>query len=269
MPSFPRGVLFSDVDGTFLDEHYTPVLAGAALHAALHAWRLVFVSSRSAAELHALHAQIGLRDDAIGENGGVLLTYDHATATAFGAAEPHEDAWVVALARPVSEVRARVTPLLAALGGLEVSALTATEMAARSRYTVADAERALARRTSMLVTALSPAARTALAALETEGHTVVHGGRWVSILHGSDKGRAITRWRRALAPDAVTVAVGDAANDAPLLAVVDHAFVIRDAIRGPASALLDIPHARPLAAPGTRGWLEVVDALPAFLTETP
>jgi HAD superfamily hydrolase (TIGR01484 family) len=269
MSSFPSGVLFSDVDGTFLDERYQPVLDGAALRTTVGAWRLVFVSSRTAAELHALHTRIGLRDDAIGENGGVLLSYDRDTAAALGEPIAHEDAWIVELARPIAEVRARVAPLLAAHGATEVSACSAQEMAERSGYGVADAERALTRRTSVLITAGSPESLVALDSLRAEGYTIVHGGRWVSILHGSDKGRAVTQWQRVVAPGAVTVGVGDAANDAAMLAVVDHPFVIRDPVAGPAPTLLAIPRARPLTALGTNGWLELVTTLPGLLTETP
>jgi HAD superfamily hydrolase (TIGR01484 family) len=269
MTPFPRGILFSDVDGTFLDAHYTPVLRGAALHAALDGWRLVFVSSRTAAELYALHAAIGYREDAIGENGGVLLSYDASRAAAFGVPRPHQDAWIVELARPIADVRAHAAPLVAAVEGLDVSMLSASAMAARSGYSVADAERALARHTSMLISVDTADAERLAAALQPEGYTLVHGGRWVSILHGSDKGRAASQWQRVIAPDAVSVAVGDAANDAALLAVVDHPFVIADPVAGPAPTLLAIPRARPLTALGTLGWLELVATLPGFLSETP
>ncbi len=269
MTRFPPGVLFSDVDGTFLDAGYTPVLRGHALHAALGAWRLVFVSSRSAAELHALHAAIGHRDDAIGENGGVLLCYDRTRAEVIGAPQAFHDAWIVDLARPIAELRARIAPLLSTHGGLDLSAASAETMAERSGYTVADAHRALARRTSVLLADLTPGALRALMSLQDEGFTVVHGGRWVSILQGSDKGRAVRRWQQAFAPDAVTVGVGDAANDAALLAQVDHPYVIRDRAHGPSESLLAQPRARALVAAGTEGWRELVARLPRILTETP
>jgi mannosyl-3-phosphoglycerate phosphatase len=267
MTSFPRGILFSDVDGTFLDGGYAPIVEGPRLQALLAGWRLVFVSSRTAAELYALHARIGLRDDAIGENGGVLLTYDADTAQQFGAADAHEEAWIVPLATPIAAVRAQVLPRLTALGAVEVSAGSAAAMAARSGYGESDAQRALDRRTSVLVTDLSPAAEPVLAQLRAEGFTVVHGGRWTSILQGSDKGRAITRWREHCAPSVPTVGVGDAENDAPLLAAVDHPFVISHPEFGPPATLLAIPGARALDAPGPLGWLDLVQTLPSLLTE--
>jgi predicted mannosyl-3-phosphoglycerate phosphatase (HAD superfamily) len=141
-------------------------------------------------------------------------------------------------------------------------------MAARSAYGEGDAARALDRRCSVLVTELSPASAHALDLLRTEGFTVVHGGRWTSILQGSDKGRAITRWRALCAPAHPAVGVGDADNDAPLLAAVDHAFVVRDPESGPAAALLAVPGARALAAPGPLGWLDLVQTLPSILTES-
>jgi predicted mannosyl-3-phosphoglycerate phosphatase (HAD superfamily) len=270
MREFPRGVLFSDLDGTFLDRQYQPALDGAALRALEPTWRVIWVSSRTAAELLWLQRQLGHREDAIGENGGVLLTFDAATAAHFVGAEALEDAWVATLAAPIAQTRARVMDALDASGATatDVSHLGPDQLAARSGYGLDDARRALDRRTSVLLADLSASGSDALARLSSAGCTVVHGGRWTSIVDGADKGRTLRRWSSLLPSPVVTVGVGDAANDVTLLSSVDHPFVIRDADHGPLATLSAIPGARTLAAVGTAGWPELVHLLPSLLSDT-
>jgi mannosyl-3-phosphoglycerate phosphatase family protein len=269
MREFPRGVLFSDLDGTFLDPEYTPAIDRVAWRALREEWRIVWVSSRTADELHWLQRQLGHREDAIGENGGVLLSFDRDHAAAFGTPESIGDAWVITLAASVATTRARVHAALVAAGATatDVATLSAHEFAARSGYSEADARRALTRRTSVLLTELSPAADAALQTLRAEGCTVVHGGRWTSVVDGADKGRSAIRWRDRFAAGLVTVGVGDADNDAALLAVVDHPFVINTPMTGPSNTLLALPRARALTARGTAGWTELVGLLPTLLPE--
>jgi mannosyl-3-phosphoglycerate phosphatase len=271
MPPFPRGILFSDVDGTFVDAAYRPALTGPALRRALDGWRLIFVSSRTADELHALHARIGLRDDAIGENGGVLLTYDADTAAASSDAEPLHDAWVLRLAAPVATVRAAWHAAAAVHDGHaeDVGRWDAPRMAAASGYGVDDAARALHRRCSLLLTEPDAGAQRALAALRADGHTVVHGGRWTSIIHGSDKGRAVRAWCARHAPGLPTAAVGDAENDVALLSAADHRFVMWTDQHPPHPALLALEGAYPVPAPGQDGWRALLALLTSPDPEAP
>jgi predicted mannosyl-3-phosphoglycerate phosphatase (HAD superfamily) len=270
MREFPRGVLFSDLDGTFLDRQYQPALDGAALRALAPAWRVIWVSSRTAAELLWLQRRLGHREDAIGENGGVLVTSDAGTAAHFANAEAVEDAWVATLAAPIAQTRARVMDALGAVGATatDVSQFGPDQLAARSGYGLDDARRALDRRTSVLLTDLSATAADALTMLRAAGCTVVHGGRWTSVVDGADKGRTARRWQSLLSSPVVSVGVGNAANDDTLLSAVDHAFVIRDAHHGPDAALSAIDGARVLTAVGTAGWPELVRLLPSLLPET-
>jgi len=269
MREFPRGVLFSDLDGTFLDRHFAPAVDAAALRALTPTWRVIWVSSRTAAELLALQRVLEHHEDAIGENGGVLLTFDHAQAVRFGTPVPLDEAWVVLLAAPIARTRPRVQQALDAAdaSAVEVSSLPPAELAMRSGYTVTDAERALDRHTSVLLTEVSDAGMSALQRLQDEGCTVVHGGRWTSIVDGATKGSTVRQWRAVAAPHAVTVAVGDADNDVTLLSAVDHPFVIRDAQHGPSPRLTAVAGARTLHAAGTAGWPELVALLPSLVPD--
>ena len=63
----------------------------------------------------------------------------------------------------------------------------------------------------------------------------------------------------------VIVAIGNHANDASLLAVARHAFVINNPDAGHHPALITLPGATPLSAVGPAGWLEMLGRLPSLL----
>jgi predicted mannosyl-3-phosphoglycerate phosphatase (HAD superfamily) len=259
-------LLFCDLDGTFLDAAHAPALSPAAFAALAARWRVVFVSSRTAAELAHLLDALGHPGDAIGENGGVAHLRDPALAAALRA-RPSGGVWVAEFAAPVAETRARVR---AAFDRAGASAVVVNDrgpgwMAARSGYDHDAAARALARRTSVLLTEMAPPApaRRALAALAADGCAVAWGGRWTSVAHGADKGTTARAYLAALtathgAPTAVA-AVGNADNDAPLLRVTTHAFAFPGADGAVAPALRDL--AAGLPAPPPDGWSALLDHL--------
>jgi HAD superfamily hydrolase (TIGR01484 family) len=263
----PR-VLFSDLDGTFLDDEYRPVLGAATLADVARKWNLVWATSRTADEIVHLQSSIGHTGDAIGENGGIIVSRSRDTASAFGQARPVGDAWVACVASPVQITESMVA---AAFRDADVPFRTITqfdpgELARRSRYSIEDAVRAQQRRASVLLADIDEhhaSVERALAELRRGGCAVLEGGRWISVVHGADKASTARAWLRARFGDvrAEVAAIGNAANDAPLLAMADRAFVVRNPVRGHLGALAGIPGARLLDAVGTAGWLEMMKVL--------
>lgn len=270
-------LIFSDLDGTFLDADYTPVLEREAAREVFARHRVVWVSSRTADELLELQRSIAYSGDAIGENGGVFVTHDHSLASRMGEPDAIDSAWVVRLGAPFEQTDAKVRSAFAATGAplTTLHDLGAAELARRSGYGVSDAERALRRRTSVLLvdSDMSDARVTAaFDALRRDGAAIAHGGKWVSVVQGADKGTAVraylAAWNRSgrPAPD-VVAAIGDADNDEPLLKAVDLPFVVRRPHRGHAPALARIAGARLLEQYGPAGWLEMLEYLHAIAGE--
>jgi predicted mannosyl-3-phosphoglycerate phosphatase (HAD superfamily) len=235
------------------------------------------VSSRTADELLEVQRVVGHEGDAIGENGGVLVTPDRTFAAAFGEPEELNGAWVTRLAAPRETTAVRVRRAFEAAGGVlrTLEDLGPEELALRSGYALDDARRALSRRTSVLLVdadPASPSTRQALDALRRDGAAVAHGGRWISVVHGADKGTSarayVAAWtaRTARKPAAVA-GIGDADNDEALLRAVGLPFVVRRVHRGHAPALSRIPGARLLEHEGTAGWLEMLEYLHAIAGE--
>jgi mannosyl-3-phosphoglycerate phosphatase len=269
----PRPLIFSDLDGTFLDEAYSPVLTGAEASRVFARYVVVWVSSRTADELLEVQRRIGHGGDAIGENGGVLVSHDREFARALGSPEPLGDAWVVTLAAPRDETAALVRRAFDRAGAAArtLDGIGVGDLARRSGYALRDAERALQRRTSVLLVDADPAepkTAAALGALRRQGASVAHGGRWISVVQGSDKGSAIRAWvaawrERDRAAPALVAGIGDADNDEPLLRAVGLPFVVRRPHRGHAPTLAAIEGARLLEREGTTGWLEMLEYLDA------
>jgi predicted mannosyl-3-phosphoglycerate phosphatase (HAD superfamily) len=104
-----------------------------------------------------------------------------------------------------------------------------------------------------------------LDALHRDGLAATRSGRWITITSRADKGTAaravIERAERIGAPFESTVGIGNAANDAPLLAVTDGRFAIRNPRRGHQAELLDLARVKPLASSGARAWREALSTI--------
>lgn len=260
-------LVFSDVDGTFLDDRYAPPLSRSTLRRAFANERVVFVSGRTLPELMHLQAQIGAKVDLIGENGAFIATHEPQLAHALEAmgSQRSDGAGmrVASLAAPRAVARAKVRDVLRVSGS---SAVVADELSARrfaelSGYDEDSARRALKRDYSLLLDGLEykVAERLRAAGLDT-----VFGGRWVTVIAGSNKGRAVRTYRQAaehVFGPLGTVAVGDAANDETMLRSAERAFVIRQPQRGYDPFLLTIPGVRLLERHGPAGWQEMIDLL--------
>ena len=98
----------------------------------------------------------------------------------------------------------------------------------------------------------------------TEGLECRHGGRFHTVTGaGTDKGRAVREvinlYARAYGRPVQSIGLGDSANDAPLLAAVDHAYLV--AREDGTWANLGIPGLVKVKGRGPYGWVEVVEGL--------
>jgi HAD superfamily hydrolase (TIGR01484 family) len=260
-------LVFSDVDGTFLDDRHSYPFSRQTLRRAFAHERVVFVSGRTLAELLHLQQQVGAHVDLIGENGAFIATHEPRLAQALEAQGAlRSDAAgmrVAALAAPRAVARAKVRDVLRVSGSHASVAdeLPPRRFAARSGYDEASARRALQREFSLLLDGLEyrVAQRLRDAGLDT-----VFGGRWVTVIAGSNKGRAVRAYQQAAAQvfgPMDSVAIGDEANDETMLRSAERAFVINRPERGYDPFLLTVPGVRLLERAGPDGWQEMIDLL--------
>ncbi len=225
-----RGLIFSDVDGTFLDEAGAVPFEAPWLEEVAERWRVIFASSRTAADLMALQERVGWRDWAIAEDGSVLVA-------------PSGEEEVLGIGRDEIEARARhvgawaqIAGLLPVTTGLRVASVLLPRLVAE------DAEFAEFRE------------RIVSANLRCTA-----GGRWATLTGGAEKGRAAVLLMARLGVTE-TVAIGNDGNDEPLLRAARRSFVVRNQY-GHHPRLAAIPGATLLQSPGPLGWKEMIGAL--------
>ncbi|HYV98533.1 MAG TPA: hypothetical protein VE967_13845 [Gemmatimonadaceae bacterium] len=258
-----RDIIFSDLDGTFLDDRLRPAMDRAAFAAVTREYRVIWVSSRTAEDISDLQRELASSDDAIGESGAVVLTGSRELAESLGFAEPLGDRWVAR----VGEARATVVQSIADAFRMHLAPLHAIAhppagvIAAPGSYVAHDHRRA-----SVLLAASDDhdsAVSHAFDSLRATGFSVAAGGRWVTVVRGTDKGRAVRAWLRATfgdGPRPRVIGIGNAASDAQLLEAADLRFVIRHE-SGHDAALARLPRVTLLERMETDGWREMLDLL--------
>lgn len=212
-------VVFTDLDGTLLDhETYSFSAAQDALNLlSQKGIPLVLASSKTSAEIAPLHAKLGLgTTPAIVENGAGL--YDPTIP-------PHaENAKYKAIRAILDAIDATLRHQFEGFGDMSVS-----RVADLTGLTPEDAARAKDRCFSEpgLWHGDDGSRETFLKTLAELGLTARQGGRFLTLSHGQTKADAMSAVIKQL-NGTITLALGDAPNDAEMLAAADHAVIIRN-----------------------------------------
>jgi mannosyl-3-phosphoglycerate phosphatase len=225
--NLPRGALFTDLDGTFLDfESYRPSPQAVAALASLRRANIVVipVSSKTADEVRPLLHELGLPGPAVAEGGAVVVRVD-GTLDVVG--PPRSE--LVAVLQRLAEV------------GWPVRGFSAMDVAEVSRNTGLDAvaaRRAMNRLASEPFCTTRPLVeqepRELKAVVSALDAGVVRGGRfWHLMGAGVDKASGMRRIQSMIGGSGVpTAALGDAWNDLPMLAAADLGFLLGDTVEG-------------------------------------
>ena len=273
-------VVFTDLDGSLLDERtYEWAPARAAL-ARLRAERVPVVpcSSKTQAEIDVLVAELALSGPFVAENGGVIvipaghLPFEPPGARREGdrlivTAGVSRDRLVRSLAQLAAETGVRVLGF-AGMSTDEIARRTGLEPAAAARANRRECDEPF-----LILDEPEPGRQAIRRAAAGRGLRVTAGGRFFHLTGDTDKGHAVlslVAWYRQAGRPVSTVGLGDAANDLSLLRAVERPIVIPRA-DGTADPLLAraLPQAERAPAPGPAGWnaavLAVVngDRLPA------
>lgn len=258
-PPAGRWLVATDLDGTLLD-HETYSFEPARPALALLAERsipLVLVTSKTRAEAEAIAAEIGTPPLLVIENGGAVVVPEGAGTRTIGLGVPYPRL-VDALDAIAAETGASVRGF-SSLSRREVEELTGLRGAAAERARVRGFDEPFLVSDPGVVPALEKAAAR-------RGLAVTRGGRFHHLVGAAtDKGRAL----RALlslpvagGEGVVTVGLGDAANDLPLLQVVDRPVIVPRPNGAPDAVLAAaLPEAERAPAPGPAGWNAAVLAI--------
>ncbi len=253
----PCLIVFSDLDGTLLDEEdYSFDRAHEALRMLEEREiPLVFCTSKTRAEVVPIRDRLGNRDPFIVENGGAVYIPADYFAGHFDCDRMTDDYLVIELGTPYQGMVAALDRLKRKTGAplRGFSDMTVDEVASRCNLAPLQARQAKMREWDEPFLVLDPKAIDAvMASVEIP---VASGGRFYH-LASSDKGRAVSvvmELMRRFRGDFVSVGIGNAANDIPMLQAVDIPIMV--GTRGNDLGLDDrLRHLRQIDDAGPEGW---------------
>jgi len=264
--TFPL-LIFTDLDGTLLDHHtYSFKGAEQALQRLRqHSVPIILASSKTRAELQTLQEKLGLNEPFIAENGGgVFIPSDYPLLDS----SSFEKLGVYRgkkFGRPYSYIRTVFETVRSKYNIRGFGDMTVDEIMGVTGLLRQDALLARQRDFSEPFRFLAePRLQELKEEIAGHGLTVTRGGRFYHLMAAEqDKGRAVaetTRLFQAGCPEKiVTIGLGDAENDYPMLKVVDVPVLIpkpdgsyeKIALRG----LRRSPY------PGSKGWGAVITAI--------
>lgn len=248
-----RWVLFTDLDGTLLDASTYSFDAARPALASLRKAGIPVVpcTSKTRAEMEPLMRALGLDGPCVVENGGAIVEKD-------GAAR--------ALGPSASKLLRGYALLKERSGGVlrGFHEMSDAELSAETRLSLDEASRARRREFDLPFTILGSAVLFApVLAREARkmGMQMSRGGRFYHLHGPSDKGKALRavmrRWRGRRA-----AAIGDSANDLPMLKAASARFAVqtRDGRHDP-DLVRGVPRLRLIDRPGPEGWAIAVEQL--------
>jgi len=267
-----RTIFFSDLDGTLLDSRSYSAAAAVPALSELRRRRipLVFCSSKTRLEVEVLRRELHNSHPFVIENGGGILIPRDYFPPIVGAVQVNGYQCLV-LGQPYREV-AQQMRALARESRVQLQGFHQMTNARVSRLTglslpLAKLARSREFGEPFLFQAAAGKNRQAFLRLaRRRGLTVQRGGRFWHLSAGCDKGAAVRllrgfyelMWRGR----ARTVALGNSANDLPMLACVDHPVLLpRPGGAFDAKVIAHLPWVQRGKASGPEGWSQAVLAL--------
>jgi len=265
----PRIIVFTDLDSTLLDRAtYSWHEAAESLEALRgRQAHVVLVSSKTFAEMEALHKAIGFDDPFIVENGGAIAVRAATPVAERLAASPAElpcvstrSHVVIPLGKPYEEITRHLRQIssetgLELVGFASMSEERISELTGLSPEEAANAKRRDFSEPFLVSTASAAKEEAVRTAAERRGLAVVQGGRFRHLMGHQGKGPAV--WQvieayRSLYGRVLTVGLGDSPNDFPFLELMDIPVLVAPAPKPAPPALL--ARSRQTIEPGPKGW---------------
>jgi mannosyl-3-phosphoglycerate phosphatase len=232
--SQPQILIFTDLDGTLLDDRsydFRPALPALKVIQSRKI-PLIVVSSKTRAEIAFFMELLSLEGPFIAENGGGVFF-----PTSF--ALPQEYSYrkvdrfnALFMGRPIKEVLERSRKLKEDFDFRGFSEMSAQEISSLTGLTLEDALRASKREFDEPILLKGSVDNREMFCKKAAqyGLDCVHGGRFIHLFLGGNKGVAVTevidiykRLKGAL----FTIALGDSPNDISMLKTVDKAVVMK------------------------------------------
>ncbi len=260
-----RIIIFTDLDGTFLDHHTYSFSALEAILVRLNKLEvpLIFCSSKTRAEIEAVRQKCSNSHPFISENGGGVFIPKGYFPFPLQRGMRQGEYVVIKLGARYAELVEALREASAAVGASirGFNDMTIEEVARECNLSEPEARLAKQREFDepfYLLTQEEEAERRICKAIENSGYYCTRGTRFFHILGKSDKGKAVRlllsfflRVRSSL----VSLSLGDSQNDLPMLKETDYAFLVQKGNgEYDREVLKEMPDITLAPAPGPQGW---------------
>ncbi len=260
-------IVFTDLDGTLLDHvTYSWSPAEEALHElARRKIPLIFCTSKTRAEVEVLRRELGNAHPFITENGGGIFIPDGYFPKRLTGTRKLRHYHCFALGRPYGELTQAFAEI-AEETGVSVEGfhqMSPRDISSNTGLALSDVALASQREFDLpffFAGASEADEKKFFAAAAERQLRVVRGGRFWHLIGESDKGRAVRKliqlYREGYFHQRLrTLALGDSANDLPMLTAADRAVLIPQ--RGgqyDQAILAKLPKIVQAPSPGPAGW---------------
>ena len=266
----PQLIIFTDLDGTFLDYHtYSCEAALPALELIKKKnIPLIICSSKTRAEIERWREKLNNPHPFVSENGGGIFIphtyFSDRDLNALAQRTQQTDAYtILVLGTPYTSLQQALEKLRK--DGFEVRGFGDMDAAAVAQITelsLEDAELAKRREFDEPFVFSGEATRieSLVVAIAAKGLRCVAGGRLLHVTGDNDKGRAVTiltELYRKKFGEITTVALGDSPNDFPMLEHVDHPILVKNH-RGEYDNRIALPNLIKADGIGPEGWNKAV-----------
>lgn len=225
-----RKVLFSDLDGTFLDAttySYKESLDALKLLQKEEV-PLVFCSAKTRAEQIEYRRKLEIHDPFIVENGGAIFIPKGYFPFSFNFHKVVEEYLVIEMGISYTRIKKTLQKIRKETGlALKGFAdMNVKEISRDSGLSLQFAKRAKQREytETLKLEGSEREQKLVLDKIRESGLNCTHGGRYYEAMGNNDKGEAVTilaRLFRQSFGEVITVGIGDSLNDLPMLTVVD------------------------------------------------
>ncbi len=266
-------IILTDLDGSLLDAtSYSHEAATEALQQTQDLGiPIVFVSSKTRAEIEPLRTRLGNGHPFIAENGGGIFIPRSYFSFPVEQSAVRGDYQVVELGLPYSELRVALKEIERE-SGYRLSGFGDMSMEEIARYTgLSPTDAALAKQREFdepfLINHDGITCEDLRPLVERRGLHCAQGGRFFHLMGTSDKGgasRLLLNWYRRHAESqgrkVVSIGLGDSLNDLPMLKVVDRPILVQKP-DGTYDPEIHLPHLHYAAGSGPLGWNKAVLAI--------
>ncbi len=227
-------VVFTDLDGTLLDENYSYKETLPIINRLLElGFRIVFCSSKTRREIEFYREAFGINDPFISENGAAIFIPRGCFEQNQGYAKRTRLYDIIELGISYSAIRLAFEAVRGRCGCqlLGFGDMTARELAKESGLTIGLAKLAKQREYSEPFRIEEGQEEKVFDAIRKEHLYCIRGGNFFHLVGNHDKEKAVLILKKLFAQELdklTTIGFGDHLNDFGMLKVVDKPFLVRE-----------------------------------------